>query len=50
MKKKGPSPASYKTLPQHKKVHGGMFGTGRKGIDFTQVHSQYRGMIAKGLV
>ncbi|CAI2367039.1 unnamed protein product [Moneuplotes crassus] len=44
-----PSPASYKPQSFIGKCKGGVIGT-RKSIDFTQLHSQFKGLIKRGLV
>ncbi|CAI2368371.1 unnamed protein product [Moneuplotes crassus] len=45
-----PSPATYRAHLIKNSIKGGSFGTSRKGIDFTQLHAQHRGLIQKGLV
>lgn len=37
-------------IDDKKKILGGKIGTGRKGIDFTQTHTQFSKLIQKGLV
>ena len=41
---------SYMSLKKITNITGGKIGTSKKGVDFTQVHSLYGGLITKGLV